>query len=204
MKYFQFLLSLLITITTIGCDQIPCEDVDCGEHGTCVETDGTCSCDSGFSLNVSTGLCSCPENSTYSDSAQLCLCADGYGPGNLSPCEAFNLKFIGIWTGSHTDISNNQVTGPYTMSLSAMLEPNEVLFQNFMNLFCQGPQLAVDADGTVVTPGQSGGEFASPCIEWVFSNGSFELVSSDSLIVSVSVTPGLGGPSMSFTGSYTR
>lgn len=151
----------------------PCELINCGLHGDCDFATGDCNCD------------------------------PGYGPGNLSPCEAYNLKFDGDWTGTHED-QNGTSTGPYTMTLSAMQEPDGVVFQNLFDLFCQGPQLPVDGDGVVVDPGQEGGNINSVCPEWVLSNTSFELIDGSTLEVVATVTPGMGGPPMNLVGSYTR
>ena len=234
---FSFLLAIL---SVSSCDKIPCDDVDCGDHGTCDETNEQCACDPGFTVDATTGLCSCPDNSTYQDSTDRCecnegwlmnpltgtcvnpcelincglngtcdfstgdcICDAGYGPGNLSPCEAYNLKFAGSWTGSHTD-QNSQSTGPYTMTLVAMQEPDGVIFENFMDLLCAGPQLPVDADGVIDSQGEEGGSISSVCPEWIVSNSSFSLENESTLIVSATVTPGMGGPPMVLSGTYTR
>ncbi|MFT4525641.1 MAG: hypothetical protein ACI85F_001796, partial [Bacteroidia bacterium] len=83
MKYLIPLSFLFAVLMISSCDQIPCNDVECGDYGTCDE------------------------------STELCNCDPGYGPENLSPCEAYNLKFESDWTGSHVD-QNSTSTGPYT------------------------------------------------------------------------------------------
>ncbi|MFT5054075.1 MAG: hypothetical protein ACI97X_001099 [Oceanospirillaceae bacterium] len=240
MKYLIPLSFLFAVLMISSCDQIPCNDVECGDYGTCDESTELCNCDPGFSISATTGLCACPENSAYSDTAQICICDEGwlmnpltstcfnpcdlincglngscdfstgecncdpgYGPENLSPCEAYNLKFESDWTGSHVD-QNSTSTGPYTMTLIAMQEPDRVLFQNFMNLYCQGPQLAVDADGTVADPGQTGGSLNSVCPQWIISAASFELINGNTLEVIATVTPGISGPPQNLIGTYLR
>ena len=235
---FSFLLAML---SVSSCDQIPCDDVDCGEYGTCDETNEQCACDPGFVFNTSSGICECTPNATYNDTTQVCECNEGwlmnpitatcvnpcdlincglhgdcdfttgacncdagYGPGNLSPCEAFNLKFTGSWTGNHLDQVSQQVTGPYTMVLTPMLEPERVLFQNFMKLLCQGPGVPVDADGSLVDPGTSGDNIDSACPEWSFSNTAFILVNDSTLRVIATVIPGMGGPTQELLGTYIR
>ena len=184
---------------------------DCPENSVYNDSSQICDCNDGWLMNPLTNTCvnpcdliNCGLNGDCDFTTGDCNCDAGYGPGNLSPCEAFNLKFAGNWTGSHVNQVDSQSTGPYTMTLSAMLEPANVFFENFMNFYCQGPQVQVDADATLVSPGESGGNFNSACIEWTFSNGSFELVNASTLHVNVTVTPGMSGPPLNLVGTYTR
>lgn len=183
---------------------------DCPENSAYNDSLELCICNDGWVMNPLTSTCvnpceliNCGVNGDCDFATGDCNCDSGYGPGNLSPCEAYNLKFAGTWTGSHID-QNSTSTGPYSMTLSAMQEPERVLFQNFMNLYCQGPQQPVDADGSVVDPGQAGGNVNPACPEWILTNTAFELIDGNTLEITATVTPGMGGPPMNLDGTYTR
>lgn len=248
MKQLQFLSLLgLFSILIYSCDTIPCDGVDCGEHGTCNESDGTCICTTGYVWNDSASTCllhclvePCPPNSTCNTISEVCecdsgyimipnglcidlcaavncglngdcdfntgecICDPGYGPGNLSPCEAFNLKFAGQWMGSHTD-DFGTTTGPYTMNLIAdQNDPTFVRFDNFVNYGCSS-QPALSVLGYVAADGMGIHDFESLCGDWQ-TDGVFDqallINSGQTLQLNVFITS--GGSGFNLSGTYTR
>lgn len=247
MKHLKLFAILGIFSAMIySCDTIPCDDVDCGDNGTCNETDGSCICDQGYAWSDSAGTClaaclvlPCPDNSTCNETTLLCecdsgfimlpngicidlcilvncglngtcdfntgecICDPGYGPGNLSPCEAFNLKFVGQWLGSHTDELGN-TTGPYTINAIADSDPAKVRFDNFMMYGCTG-QPALSVLGTVGPNGLNITAYNSLCADWQ-TNGTMDTgtLSNSGNTLNITVTISSGGTGSTLTGTYVR
>lgn len=94
MKNILFLLSTVI-LFTISCSD-PCDDVNCGANGTCVE--GTCECDPGYEGE----LCDIESRAQYL----------GVYSGDISPCieQLGDLGDLGELGGGLTTV--NLVVGP--------------------------------------------------------------------------------------------
>ena len=90
------------------------------------------------------------------------------------------------------------------MTLSPMMEADGLIFENFMDVFCNGPQAPVDADGTINSPGTDGDDISAACPEWVVNSSSFELMNDSTLRVNATVEPGMSGAQQILIGTYIR
>ena len=63
----------------------PCADIDCGDHGTCV--DGTCECDAGYTGNsCETVLSGCQNEGIWDEKTQSCKCVLGFSGDYCEKC----------------------------------------------------------------------------------------------------------------------
>jgi len=96
MKY-TYLLLLTLSIVAFSCGD-PCDDVDCGPNGTCIE--GDCDCDPGYSgLNCETNVCDSVNcnNGTCDPATGDCMCDEGY---EGSACDTeIREKYLGDYNG---------------------------------------------------------------------------------------------------------
>ncbi len=84
---------VLIMISVQSCND-PCDDINCGPNGTCV--DGTCECDEGFlGTNCEQTLCdtvNCGPNGTCNPSTGDCDCDPGFSGSNceINICDSID------------------------------------------------------------------------------------------------------------------
>lgn len=78
---FKLLFFLLLAFT-FSCTNEPCEDVDCGEHGTCDEISGNCLCDDFYEGDQ----CEIEVREKFLGTWQV-FGNCSYNPGNLFPLD---------------------------------------------------------------------------------------------------------------------
>jgi len=108
MKILKYLLiTAFITTLINGCGD-PCDDVDCGPNGVCVE--GNCVCNDGYSgANCGVNVCDsvdCGPNGTCNTTTGDCACNPGYEGEfcDLEIRERYYGTYIGDMTGCPPDL----------------------------------------------------------------------------------------------------
>jgi hypothetical protein len=140
--FYAFALSL------ISCTNNPCEDIVCGDYGTC--NDGLCECNTGYFLN-SNGICVdscsvivCGDHGTCFQS--VCICELGYEKDAQGLCNTeIRTKFQGTWTV--VDNCSQSGIASYTVSVTASTANIfEVKFTNFWGTFVNQTKATVDVN----------------------------------------------------------
>ena len=122
----------------------PCSDIDCGDHGTCV--DGTCECDAGYTGDLcdEEEIISCSANSDCPNTDTFCL-MDSETSGTCQPVGTVttvgsllvNTTPMNYWSSQNWCESNNArlVKGCGSNSLGPFCSDNIVSVNIFSELF---------------------------------------------------------------------
>ncbi|MFN8397502.1 MAG: hypothetical protein U0176_22965 [Bacteroidia bacterium] len=142
------IISVILLLAFSGCGWFdPCRNVECGPHGTC--NDGICECEAGWQ-DGNDGYCTDPipcygldcGHGACNPVDEVCDCDPYWEHSADSTCNTLKRDgFLGTWTGNHTE--DGTTVGPYTMTIAAGLEIQDILITNFLNESCFGSPLQV-------------------------------------------------------------
>lgn len=123
-------LSILCLVLFFACGD-PCDDIDCGPNGTCIE--GECNCDQGYSgVNCEINVCD-SINCNNGDCNMVtgeCMCDEGY-EGSFCDTE-IRAKYLGTYSGDFTPclgdlVEPDQIPAEIGMlSASVSADPNDI------------------------------------------------------------------------------
>lgn len=180
-------------------------------NGNCNPQTGQCDCIGGWSKDANgqctiQDVCYQVDCGTYGNcepylGSYYCECDLGYGYDSDGKCNIeLRTLFTGTWTGTH--IVNNQVVGPYTITISNVAsDKSQVYIDNFWNYTCNSQSQPLRAIGYFYLQ-QSFDNIVTTCSELSYSHGNAILATSNDLTMTGFIQD--NGYSHYLEGNYVR